>query len=166
MRRSSRFVPIVLRGLSMSSKQARYRSWRKRVAGALFALALSGAGVFALAAPASAAPADCGLGYHCSYSGYNYGNDAWQQPSTHKFLNCADNMAIGWRTYNNVASSAFNNGRTQVSYLYPGQTKTGTPISFAVGRGTTDLGSRSFNDTAESGYFDTTRASAGGALCR
>lgn len=132
----------------------------------LVAIALGGAGVFALAAPAAAAPSDCGPGLHCSYSGYNYGNDAFQQPSTHKFENCVDDMYIGWRTYKNVASSAFNNGRSQTSYLYAGTSKTGNSISFARGTGTVNLGNRGFNDTAESGYFASTLGSVRSALCR
>ncbi|MCK8475647.1 peptidase inhibitor family I36 protein [Microbacterium aurugineum] len=131
----------------------------------LVALALSGAGVFAVAGPAAAAPSDCPKGYHCTYSGYNYGNDAWQQPSTHKFLNCVDKMYIGWRTYQNVASSAYNNGNVQTSYLYSGVEKTGKRLPFARGTGKPDLGKHAFNDTAESGYFSSTLNSAGSALC-
>lgn len=138
---------------------------RARIVGAMIAIMISSAGVFAVAGPAAAAPSDCGVGYHCSYSGYGYTNDPMQQPSTHKFLNCADDMYIGWRTYHNVASSAFNNGRYNTSYLYPGVKQTGTPrIAFAVGLGLANLGS--FNDNAESGYFSSTLASKGSALCR
>jgi hypothetical protein len=137
---------------------------RRKATGALVTLALAGAGVFALAGPAAAAPSDCGAGYTCSYSGYNYGNDAWQQPSTHKFLNCVDNMAIGWRTYKNVASSAFNNGYSQTSYLYRGSTQTGgTPLKLPRGSGSANLGS--YNDDIESGYFSGTLGSKGSALC-
>jgi hypothetical protein len=132
---------------------------------AAIALIVPVAGVLVLAGPASAAPSDCALGYHCTYSGYDYGNDAWQQPSTHKFLNCADDMYIGWRSYKNVASSAFNNGRYQASYLYAGTYKTGRSISFPKGTGVPNLGTLSFNDNAESGYFDTTRSGSGSALC-
>lgn len=149
----------------MSFNHVRHGSWRKKVAGAMLALVLSTAGVFAVVSPASAAPADCGLGYHCSYSGYNYSNDAWQQPSTHKFQNCADDMYIGWRTYKNVASSAFNNGRFETSYLYSGSSKTGSSLPSARGSGKPNLGSYSFNDTAESGYFSSTLDDDGSALC-
>lgn len=150
----------------MSSRKVRRGSWQKRVAGVLLALALSGAGVFAVAGAAAAAPSDCGRGYHCSYSGYNYGNDGWQQPSTHKFLNCADQMYLGWSSYGNKASSAFNNGRTDRSYLYSGAFQTGTRIAFERGTGTGNLGTRGFNDTAESGFFESTLSRSGGALCR
>lgn len=150
----------------MSTNGVFISSWRRRTAGALITLALTAAGVFGVAGAAAAAPSDCGVGYHCTYSGYNYGNDAWQQPSTHKFLNCVDEMYIGWRSYMNVASSAFNNGRLQTSYLYAGAKKTGKWISFGVGKGTANLGTRDFNDTAASGYFSSTLGSSGSALCR
>lgn len=110
----------------MSSQIKWYASWRKKAANALLALVPSGAGVLALAGPAAAAPSDCGLGLHCTYSGYNYGNDAWQQPSTH----------------------------------------TGTRIAFERGMGTPDLGARNFNDTAESGYFESNLSRARSILCR
>jgi hypothetical protein len=150
----------------MSSHIKWYASWRKKAASALLALVLSGVGVLALAGPAAAAPSDCRLGLHCTYSGYNYGNDAWQQPSTHKFESCVDNMYIGWRSYKNVASSAFNNGRTDRSYLYTGAFQTGTRIPFERGMGTPNLGTRNFNDTAESGYFESNLSRARSILCR
>lgn len=139
---------------------------RRKVTSSLVAIALGGAGVFALAGPAAAAPSDCGLGLHCSYSGYDYGNDAFQQPSTHKFENCVDDMYIGWRTYKNVASSAFKNGRSQMSFLYSGIEQTGSRVPFNKGTGISNLGSRGFNDTAESGYFFGTLGNKGSALCR
>lgn len=148
----------------MSLEHTRRATWRKRVASALIALVLSGVGVLALAGPAAAAPGDCPSGYTCSYSGYNYGNDAWQQPSTHKFANCVDVMAIGWRSYGDVISSSFNNGRSQNSYLYRGEKKKGTYLFVARGSGFGNVGS--FNDDIESGYFDTTRNSVGSALCQ
>lgn len=147
----------------MSMERARHGTWRKRAASALIAIVLSGVGVLALAGPAAAAPSDCPSGYTCSYSGYNYGNDAWQQPSTHKFANCVDVMAIGWRSYGNVISSTFTNGRSQNSYLYRGPKKTGTYLFVPRGGGFGNVGS--FNDDIESGYFDTTRNSVGSALC-
>ncbi|MGS0562186.1 peptidase inhibitor family I36 protein [Microbacterium aurugineum] len=150
----------------MSKNSVRYGSRWRTATNVLIALALSSVGVFALAGPAAAAPTDCPKGYHCTYSGYNYGNDAWQQPSTHKFVNCVDDMYIGWRTYRNVASSAFNNGNSQDSYLYSGTKKTGAYQFFARGTGKSDLGKYGFNDTAESGYFRSTLNSAGSALCR
>lgn len=142
----------------------RYGSWRKKATAAFVALALSGAGVFALAGPAVAAPNDCPRGYTCSYSGYNYTNDPWQQPSTHKFANCVDVMAIGWRSYGNVISSTFNNGRSQNSLLYRGQNQTGGKGLFVQrGQGYSNVGS--FNDDIESGYFEGTVGSVGSALC-
>lgn len=150
----------------MSVSKVRHVSWSTRVVSMLAALALSGVGVFALAGPASAAPSDCGLGLHCSYSGYDYGNDALQQPSTHKFENCVDDMYIGWRSYNNVTSSAFNNGRSQVSYLYSGVKQTGSRLPFSKGTGKANLSSYAFNDVADSGYFHSTLGSKGSALCR
>ncbi|KJL30217.1 hypothetical protein RS83_00967 [Microbacterium oxydans] len=150
----------------MSTKFASNGTLRKKIAGVFLALALSGAGIFGLAGPAAAAPSDCGLGLHCSYSGYDYGNDYFQGPDTHKFQNCVDDMYIGLRSYKNVASSAFNNGRTQVSYLYSGVNQTGSRISFVKGTGTPNLGTRSFNDMADSGYYSSTLGSTGTALCR
>ena len=149
----------------MSLELARRATWRTRAASALIALVLSGVGVLALAGPAAAAPSDCPSGYTCSYSGYNYTNDAWQQPSTHKFANCVDVMAIGWRSYGNVISSTFNNGRSQNSYLYKGQNQTGGKgLLILRGQGFGNVGS--YNDEIESGYFSGTLSSVGSALCR
>lgn len=148
----------------MSLEHARRATWRTRAASALIALVLSGVGVLALAGPAAAAPGDCPSGYTCSYSGYRYTNDAWQQPSTHKFANCVDVMAIGWRSYGNVISSTFNNGRSQNSYLYRGPSQAGAYLFVPRGGGFGNVGS--FNDDIESGYFETTRSSVGSALCR
>lgn len=150
----------------MSVVMSIHRSGRKHAAGLLIALALCLSGVFVVAAPASAAPAECASGYHCNYSGYDYGNDAFQGPATHGFLNCVDRMYIGLRAYGNTTSSAYNNGRTQASYLYPEVARGGVPIKFARGAGTPNLGTRGFNDTAESGYFESTRDQKGTALCR
>ena len=148
----------------MSLEHARRATRRTRAASALIALVLSGVGVLALAGPAAAAPSDCPSGYTCSYSGYNYTNDAWQQPSTHKFANCVDVMANGWRTYGNVISSTFNNGRLQNSYLYRDEYKgTRAPLFVQRGGGIANVGT--FNDDIESGYFDSTRNRVGSALC-
>lgn len=158
---------INIRGdIGMSVKRANYGSAGKNVLGALLALLLSVAGDFAISAPAAAAaPSDCASGLTCSYSGYDYGNDAFQQPSTHKFANCVDAMYIGWRSYKNVISSTYNNGRSQNSYLYRGENQQGgAPLFLARGSGKANVGS--FNDDIESGYFDTTRGSVGSALCR
>lgn len=149
----------------MSLELARRPTRRRRAASALMALVLSAAGVLALAGPAAAAPGDCPSGYTCSYSGYNYTNDAWQQPSTHKFANCVDVMAIGWRSYGDVISSTFNNGRSQNSYLYKGQNQTGGKgLLILRGQGFGNVGS--YNDEIESGYFSGTLSSVGSALCR
>lgn len=138
--------------------------WRRRVLGATAALVLSAGGILALAGPAAAAPNDCPAGFTCNYSGYNYRNDAWQQPSTHKFANCVDVMANGWRTYGNVISSTFNNGRLQNSYLYRDEYKgTRAPLFVQRGGGIANVGT--FNDDIESGYFDSTRNRVGSALC-
>lgn len=150
----------------MSIVKTARRSWRMKLTGALVALAVSAVGAVGMAAPAAAAPGDCSLGYHCNYSGYDYGNDAFQGPSTHRFLNCVDDMYIGLRSYKNTTSSAFNNGRTQTSYLYSGVQKTGSFISLFVGQGTANLGTRAFNDAADSGYFSSTLGSAGSTLWR
>lgn len=157
---------LYLRGLSMSSITVRHGSRRNRVAGAVLAIALSATGIFALAGPAAAAPSDCGLGLHCTYSGYDYGNDYFQGPATHKFENCVDSMYMGLRSYRNVGSSAFNNGRSQTSYLYSGPDQTGSRLAFVRGTGRANLSVNGFNDTAESGYFHTTLGNKGTALCR
>ena len=156
---------VYLRGLGMSSITVRHGSWRDRVAGALLAIALSGTGIFALAGPAAAAPSDCAPGLHCTYSGYNYGNDFFQGPTTHKFENCVDSMYMGLRSYRNIASSAFNNGRREASFLYRGASQTGgAPLKFLPGIGSANLGG--YNDDIESGYFASTLKSVGSALCR
>jgi hypothetical protein len=127
------------------------RPVRRRARVTAAALAVAAVSIFGFAGAAQAAPADCPLGYTCVYSAYNYTNNIFENGGTLKIGYCVDEMIE--HSYNNMASSVFNNGRTDNVYLYDGTFKTGTYKIIARGAGKTDLGSISFNDKTSSVYF-------------
>ena len=129
--------------------------------GAVVALSLGG--LIVGAAPAqAAAPSDCRLGDTCLYSGYNFTNDAFQNPGKINFSRCIDRLANYF--HNNVDSSVYNNGRSENSYLYDGEYATGgTPKLVLRGQGIGDLGA--WNDRASSAYFSSQIANKGTAWC-
>jgi len=131
---------------------------------AVLALALSAAGVLVATTPAAAAaPANCYLGTSCLYSGYNYTTDPGQNPERLYFSYCIDRLSH--YSYDNIASSFYNNGRYEGAFLYEHPVVAGRYTYVSRGTGLTNLGTRNFNDIASSAYFTSTREDAGTALC-
>lgn len=136
----------------MMTERKSLQTWGQRAL-AVGAAAVLAAGVSLVgAAPASAAaPAGCGLGATCLYSGYDYGNDWWQNGGRQNFINCIDDLR-NYR-YDDIASSVFNNGRSQRVYLFIHPFGRGRSTYVERGEGLSDLGSQNLNDTISSGYF-------------
>ena len=123
--------------------------FRRAIAASLAAAGIAAAGLVGVAQPAQAASSDCGSGYACAWSGYDYGNDGWIDWKIWRYC-----IRYFGASFNDQASSFYNNGNSQVAYLYPDLNGGGIPISRPIKSGYPNLGTVNFNDKASSGYFD------------
>lgn len=131
----------------------------------LGAVALAMGTILGAAAPASAAaPSSCGAGSACVWSGYNYAVDWGTLPGSLGWEWCVDDFR-DYFSINNKASSVYNNGNIETTYLYQYPNKQGARISILRGSGYTDLGKVSFNDKASSSYFTSGLSLTGTARC-
>lgn len=144
----------------MAELTAHRGSRRRRVAVSV-AILIAAAGAILIATPAHAAPGDCVKGNSCLYSGYDYGNDWLQNGGTLKLGYCIDDLGEHW--YDNMTSSFFNNGRTDVVWVFSQERQKGSRQSFKVNTGSKNLGA--WNDKMSSVYFVSQLENVGRAIC-
>ncbi|WP_413228360.1 peptidase inhibitor family I36 protein [Actinomyces trachealis] len=113
-----------------------------------------GLAALGVTAPASAS-AYCEKGYTCVYQDAYYSNG---QLDFSRFIP----QFTEWhfegqvlRNASNKASSVWNNGRYESSFLYDHAWGRGRCLGVARGSWVDDLNTKGFNDITSSGYFDT-----------
>lgn len=131
---------------------------KKTAAMTMSAAFIAIAGIGLAAVPASAAPANCAAGAGCVYgdTGFNGGWKGFQQYIT----DYADYNWSGdrYKSMDNDTSSLYNNGSTQVVYLYKDRNKGGASFNLGTKQYDSNLHdstgvSAGFQDTIGSSYF-------------
>lgn len=148
----------------MVKKNARKEFAFEKVVAAAGAILLASTGALVSATPASASLNECSAGSTCVWSGANYATDWGTIGGFINFTWCIDNLG-NYSNINNRATSVYNRGNTETSYLYDGVNKTGSRITILRGTGKPDLSTIGFNDVASSGYFTSGLSRVGTARC-
>lgn len=153
----------------MSAVVSTRRKLGRWVGGVAATAALSVAGSFAVAAPASAALSDCPSSYTCMWKDASYVTGGYGNIYS-RFANGMTNFSNftfdwGYGPLNNNVTSVYNHGTQQSSYFYDGFTFQGAYLfGLSVGQSSANVGSA--NDRASSAGFSFCISNPSSYLCQ